>query len=126
MKKWYKTKNKDELEKVYRSLIPKLKGVARANGYNLLVHGSLRRDLDLLAVPWVDKAIQAKKLAKLLHVACIGKDSPYLLNRYELSDTKPHNRLTIVLMIGNHGKSIRKPQAVYIDLGIMALSSNHG
>lgn len=28
--------------------------IARENGYNLLIHGSMDRDMDLVAVPWVD------------------------------------------------------------------------
>lgn len=28
--------------------------IAKAKGYNLLLHGSMNRDLDLVAVPWID------------------------------------------------------------------------
>lgn len=31
-----------------------LKDIAKEYGYNLLVNGSMSRDLDLVAVPWVD------------------------------------------------------------------------
>jgi hypothetical protein len=31
-----------------------LKDIAKEYGYNLVVHGSLNRDLDLIAIPWVD------------------------------------------------------------------------
>ena len=31
-----------------------LKDIAKTYGYNLLIHGSMNRDLDLVAVPWVD------------------------------------------------------------------------
>jgi len=31
-----------------------LKLIAREFGYNLVVHGSMNRDLDLIAIPWVD------------------------------------------------------------------------
>lgn len=35
-------------------LIPHLRRVAREKGYCLATHGSLRRDIDLIAVPWRD------------------------------------------------------------------------
>lgn len=31
-----------------------MKTIARDMGYNLVVHGSMARDLDLIAIPWVD------------------------------------------------------------------------
>lgn len=31
-----------------------LKELAHSFGYNLIVHGSMARDLDLIAIPWVD------------------------------------------------------------------------
>lgn len=35
-------------------LYPGLAEIARANGYALAVHGSLARDMDLIAVPWIE------------------------------------------------------------------------
>jgi hypothetical protein len=31
-----------------------LKQIAEEYGYNLVVHGSMQRDLDLIAIPWID------------------------------------------------------------------------
>lgn len=36
-------------------MYPELAVVFRQHGYALAVHGSLRRDFDLVAVPWVEK-----------------------------------------------------------------------
>jgi hypothetical protein len=36
----------------FERLITPLRAVARAHGYALAVHGSLARDIDLIAVPW--------------------------------------------------------------------------
>lgn len=38
----------------YMCLYPGLAAIARENGYALAVHGSLARDMDLIAVPWID------------------------------------------------------------------------
>jgi len=41
--------------------------VAREHGYALAVHGSMQRDLDLLAAPWVDDVSDAEVLIAALH-----------------------------------------------------------
>ena len=43
---------------VYAMLIP----IARAHGYALAVHGTMNRDLDLIAVPWTEQATDALPL----------------------------------------------------------------
>lgn len=40
---------------LYAIFFEQLKDIAREYGYNLVVHGSMNRDLDLIAIPWVDK-----------------------------------------------------------------------
>lgn len=45
---------------VYQTLVP----VAREHGYALAVHGSMARDLDLIAVPWVEKPSTPEELVK--------------------------------------------------------------
>lgn len=42
--------------------LPQLVDVARKFGYALAVHGTRRRDLDLIAVPWTDDAAAPEKL----------------------------------------------------------------
>lgn len=32
-----------------------LQSIAKELGYNLLIHGSMDRDMDLVAVPWIDE-----------------------------------------------------------------------
>ena len=38
----------------YAHCFEKLKIIAKDYGYNLVLHGSMNRDLDLIAIPWVD------------------------------------------------------------------------
>ena len=40
---------------LYAMYFLQLKEIAEQYGYNLVVHGSMARDLDLIAIPWVDK-----------------------------------------------------------------------
>lgn len=48
----------------FDAIMPALKFVAYRCGYALAVHGSLKTDIDLLAVPWRESAISAKSLAE--------------------------------------------------------------
>lgn len=38
----------------YACCLHPLQEIARAMGYNLMAHGSMDRDFDLVAVPWID------------------------------------------------------------------------
>lgn len=72
---WVVVKDHDELEAFYRSILPKLREAARAEGYALGVHGSLRRDLDLIAVPWTDQHSDKEQLARAIHRSACGIES---------------------------------------------------
>lgn len=38
---------------VYCAMYPELAAIAREHGYALAIHGSMARDFDLVAVPWI-------------------------------------------------------------------------
>ena len=38
----------------YAHVYQQLQEIGREHGYNLLIHGSMNRDMDLVAVPWVN------------------------------------------------------------------------
>lgn len=50
-----------------------LKEIAQDFGYNLLIHGSMNRDLDLVAVPWVDDPKPVDDLIKEFQLHLTGK-----------------------------------------------------
>jgi hypothetical protein len=50
---WKHHKIKREIKRYYTSLLPELRRVAREYGYELGLHGSMTRDLDLIAAPWI-------------------------------------------------------------------------
>lgn len=70
--KWVHIENKDHLEVFYRNILPRLSLAAKTCGYALGVHGSLRRDLDLIATPWVDEHSDKDQLAREIHRAACG------------------------------------------------------
>src|SRR5574343_459701 len=48
----------------YVALYPMLQQVAKRHGYALAVHGSLHRDFDIVAIPWVEEASEPLSLIK--------------------------------------------------------------
>jgi hypothetical protein len=105
---WSDAKSKRDRTKLYKTILPKLIHVARKNGYALALHGSLTRDLDLIAVPWQKKVINAETLAIRLHQAVCKYPNTRSQLR-EQSQPKPH-RTTYVLILGHGG--------AYIDLSV--------
>jgi len=81
---------------LYTYIYESLKEIAQANGYNLLIHGSLNRDLDLVCITWSDNPIshlellalfgnylgipQPKDLSEYLHSILPGNRDSYVLN----------------------------------------------
>jgi hypothetical protein len=49
-------------------MMPALRFVARQCGYALAVHGSLKTDIDLIAVPWRDSAPDAHYVAEQIRL----------------------------------------------------------
>lgn len=39
---------------IYTIFYEHMKQIAKDYGYNLVAHGSMNRDLDLIAIPWID------------------------------------------------------------------------
>lgn len=50
----------------YAASLPYLQHLAREHGYAMAVHGSMRTDLDLVAVPWVEDARPAEELVEAI------------------------------------------------------------
>lgn len=85
--KWGEIRTKDELEALYKRVLPELRRIAYASGYGLGVHGSMRRDLDLIAVPWTDKAVEPNVLARRMQLSLSGMKQ----KTYDWTE-KPHGR----------------------------------
>lgn len=90
----------------------KLERLAWRHGYCLALHGSMARDLDLIAIPWTDDADSPEKL--------LASFSRFIVNKAKVTykigkpTPKPHGRLGYVLPIGHEGH--------YLDLSIMPRS----
>lgn len=91
----------------YVALYPLLLQVAKDHGYALTLHGSIHRDFDLVAVPWVENARDHHYLVLAMEKAVGGK---VLVAR-----TLPHGRLAYSI----HLTKETGDDAPYIDLSVM-------
>lgn len=93
----------------YRRILPWLQMAARHHGYALLLHGSTMRDMDLVAVPWMQDAISGAELVRVFRWIA---DSCQITGPY----TKPHGRMCWVLLLYEERPD---GQLMYIDLSVM-------
>jgi hypothetical protein len=70
--RWVRIHTVDELEAFCRSILPAIRQAAHGVGYAIGVHGSMRRDLDLIAVPWTEEHADRDALASAISVAACG------------------------------------------------------
>lgn len=84
-----------------------IQAVARANGYAIAIHGSMQRDLDVIAAPWTDNATSGSRLVEELCRALeltIGSGP----------SQKPHGREVWTLLMREAG---------FMDLSIMPVQT---
>lgn len=92
---------------MFACLYPGLCEIARARGYALAIHGSMVRDLDLIAVPWTDAAVPAHELVQAIkdHVnACqlhelLGSKEAIKMDGSPDPAVKAHGRLAWMLYV---------------------------
>jgi len=94
---------------MYAMLYPGLVKVANGLGYALALHGSLSRDMDLLAVPWTEEAPPAEELVAALREK-LGRYADYTVEGINGPHEKPHGRRAWSILLWGHG---------YIDLSVM-------
>lgn len=91
-----------------------LKEIALKYGYNLVLHGSMNRDLDLIAIPWVK---EIGDLDEMINEFCDCLGGQLMVQSYEQKNCFPHGRMSYVINI-NRGKDGIDLQ-YYIDISVM-------
>jgi len=102
------------IKRISRRLAKRLTPLAREMGYGLMVHGSMERDLDLLAVPWVEDAASPRDLVKALAKAIGGYWSSE-------PDKKPHGREAYTILLRRGGVETPAGCFPFIDLSVMTV-----
>jgi hypothetical protein len=86
---WHHVYSVEEMQAYYLAKLPAIREAARECGYAIGLHGSTRRDLDLIAIPWVETATDKDALARAIHKAASGG---FTQEKYEW-EAKPNGRM---------------------------------
>lgn len=111
---------------LYAMLYEELKDIAKLYGYNLVIHGSMNRDLDLIAIPWEDhccftkEQIMIKEFQEYLTGNTLSKSDGEIA--YNILPGGRHGYV-IELNRGNrHGEWIRfEDSQYYLDISVVPL-----
>lgn len=98
-----------------RILVDRIRAAARDCGYAIGTHGTQRRDLDLIAVPWVEEAVTATELVARICERCDLRRKDDLVADDEYPKRLPHGRLGFVL----YQTIRRRDDPRYIDLSVV-------
>jgi hypothetical protein len=113
-KKRRRTKGPASIAPAYAFLYPILCEAAIANGYALALHGSMKRDLDVIAVPWTDDAVSREELVEAVKRACDG----WIIHAADSPNPSP-DASPAIRAHGRMAWSIYITDGVYVDLSVM-------
>ncbi len=83
---------------------------ARSLGYNLVTHGSIARDIDMIAIPWTDTAVPREHLvSELIKTMRLHNNGVAFMRSYQPPSNKPHGRRAYTIFV----------EGTYFDLSIM-------
>lgn len=102
-----------------------LKPIAKDFGYNLLLHGSLNRDIDLVAVPWVDdpkdECIMLQEFDKCINGVCRTTQDGNIAEAYHFN-ILPGGRHSYFINVNRGGRwNSYDDRQYYIDISITPL-----
>ncbi len=101
-----------------KMILPAAREAAQACGYALAAHGSLARDIDLIAVPWEGPAKSPRELAEAIRVAvkAVSPSGECFATDWDHPGWKAYGRVVFSLQLGN---------GPYIDLSVTPRSPRH-
>lgn len=113
---WRHVADVEEMWQFFLWIVPPMQAKARELGYALATHGSMRRDLDLVAIPWTDEAVADLDLLarELQRVACGFEMASYHWEK------KPHGRLATSFCVcwAMWPKAHHTPGIGHVDLSV--------
>ena len=116
---WFDAQTLDEMQAFYLSRLPAIRAAAAENGYAIGLHGSERRDFDLMAMQWRDGASDKDTLARAIADAACGirREGAYDWEQ------KPSGRLATSIPVcwtAYDNPDFDKPSVGHIDLSLIA------
>ncbi len=98
---------------LYALYYPDLRIIALEHGYNLVLHGSLINDFDLVAIPWAN---ELKPVNDMLAAFCSVIGYSYSNgNPYGSIEEKPHGRTAYTVRCGGN---------CYMDISVLSANAN--
>lgn len=79
-------------------ILPPMRRVAKDIGYAITVHGSLNRDIDLVAIPWREHGVADRDRLVQALVGAVAAVTGRCNHRDEWT-AKPHGRFTKTLLV---------------------------
>ncbi len=115
---------------LYAFYFETLKSIAFSFGYNLVLHGSMNRDLDLIAIPWQKEVFSHEAMVNKF-AECLGGSIMPLRRKlesglYEASfySTTHHGRIQYVININRGDFHSPVDPQYYLDISIMPCIPN--
>ena len=92
---WLKARTIEQMQQFYLHRLPAIREAAREHGYAIGVHGSQRRDFDLMAMQWREDAADPDTLAHAIAEAACGlsREGAYQWEK------KPMGRISVSIPI---------------------------
>jgi hypothetical protein len=108
----------------YSVCLEPMQQIARDMGYNLIIHGSVNRDMDLVAIAWTDNP---KPRIELIHAFCDFLGVEKFTNPDAYLYTKlPGGRDSYVINLNRGSKHNNYQDAqYYLDISFTPLPSKH-
>lgn len=115
---WFDASTLDEMQAFYLSRLPAIREAAKEHGYAIGLHGSQRRDFDLMAMQWREDASDKDTLAHAIAMAACGitRLGGYVWER------KPSGRFAVSMPIcwtDYANPDFDKPSIGHIDLSVI-------
>jgi len=102
---------------LYAYYFEMLKDIAYGYGYNLVLHGSLNRDLDLIAIPWQEVLKSHDEMIREFANILGGE---VLITESGLFTNMPHNRINYIININRgDGFSGIEDKQYYLDISVI-------
>ena len=101
---------------LYAFFFESLKVIAMKYGYNLVLHGSMNRDLDLIAIPWQEEIGNTDEMVNEF-ATCLGGFA------IEMTDAQincfPHGRISYIININRGAEWNNHEDAMYyLDISV--------
>lgn len=119
---WLDVRTLDEMQAFYMARLPAIREAAKEHGYAIGMHGSARRDFDLMAMQWRAGASDKNALAHAIAIAACG-----ITRAGDFQwEVKPNGRFAVSMPICwlDHGNpDFDKPSMGHIDLSVIVAAA---